>query len=636
MVILQIILTGIFIPYSSRCFMKRALSFVIVFLLLTGTFSFSQSPTSVPAFLKKIEADPDSIRFEKLSEFVLDLADQLHYVEADQVAGELSKIADQTNSIGFKGRVHMSAAYIAKQQNDKTVAINNYQKAQQYFQKSGDVKREIRSFQRIGMIYISNRDVTHAQQYIERAFKLAQNHKMEDEIANLYTDKATIEDIRGDFNLALDYNQKAVDLYKKMGEDHYVTLFNRGIILKNAGRFNESIHVYEECLAYAQRTNFKEMLEMIYVNMPLTLLQVGDTDRAEAYAKKALELAPASFNKLVLNREAYDILSKVAVKRQAFEKAYDYQQKWIVYRDSIFDLESNRQLVEAESKFQVKEKQQEIHRLDQENAERRLQLFWLSAGLLLLAVVLFIAVWQYLVIKRVNGKLETTNATLQTANQQINKQSFQLKELMQELHHRVKNNLAIVSSLLSLQADRLDDQKAALAVMEGQQRVEAMSLIHNQLYLTDNVTGVNMQEYVADLTTGLMQSFRQKDSFQMNLDIAPIVLDVELAVPIGLIINELTTNAFKHAYKEVEDAELSIRLWNEDKMYLEIRDNGPGIAPEDWQKTGDSFGKRLIKSLTKQAKGQIAVFSESGSRFLLSFPKSVIVGPQDRTDTVLA
>ena len=615
--------------------MKGAISFLICFLWLAGTVAFGQSETSIPGFLKNIETEPDSIRFEKLSEFVLDLADQLHFVEADQIVGELRRIAKETNSIGFKGRVYMSVAYIAKQQNDKTAAISNYQKAQECFRKSGDLKREIRSFQRISMVYITTRDVAHAQQYTDRAFKLAQDHKMEDEIANLYTDKATIEDIRGDFNLALDYNQKAVDLYKKMGEDHYVTLFNRGIILKNAGRFHESIRVYEECLAYAQKTNFKEMLEMIYVNMPLTLLQVGDTDRAEAYAKKALELAPESFNKLVLNREAYDILAKVAVKRKAFDKAYDYQQKWIVYRDSIFNLESNRQLVEAESKFQVKEKQQEIQMLDQENAERRLQLFWLTAGILLLAIVLLIAVWQYVVIKRVNGKLEATNATLQTANQQINKQSFQLKELMQELHHRVKNNLAIVSSLLSLQADRLDDQKAALAVMEGQQRVEAMSLIHNQLYLTDNVTGVNMKEYVADLTTGLMQSFRQKDPFNMSLDIEPIVLDVELAVPIGLIINELTTNAFKHAYKEVEEAELSIRLWNEDKMYLEIRDNGPGIAPEDWQKTGDSFGKRLIKSLTKQAKGQIAVFSESGSRFLLSFPKSVVVGSQDIGDTVL-
>ncbi|HEV7380481.1 MAG TPA: histidine kinase dimerization/phosphoacceptor domain -containing protein [Dyadobacter sp.] len=617
--------------------MRVFLSFLVCLQLFIFTNGYCQfdSTLAVSAFLKKIEGESDSLRFEKLGAYIAETADKLRFVDADQAAAEQRKIANKTGSTGFAGRTYMSLGYIARQQDDKTGSISNYQKAQELFRKSGDVKREIRSFQRIAGIYISNRDVAHAEQYVQRALKLAFGQKMENEIAYLYTDQATVEDIRGNYNAALDYNQKAVNILKKIGEDHYVTLFNRGIILKNAGRFQESIGVYEECLAYAQNTNFPEMLEMIYVNMPYSLLQVGDTERAEAYAKKVLELAPGSFNKLAITRDAYDILAKVALKRNAFEKAYNFQLKWIAYRDSVFNLETNRQLVEAESKFQVKEKQQEIQRLDNENRERKLQLFWLTAGLLLLAIVLFIAVWQYLVIRRVNRKLEETNFNLQTANQQINTQSLQLKELMQELHHRVKNNLAIVSSLLSLQADRLDDQKAALAVMEGQQRVEAMSLIHNQLYLTDNVTGVNMKEYVSDLTTGLMQSFRQGDPFHMRLDIEPIVLDVELAVPIGLIINELTTNAFKHAYKEVEEAELSIRLWNEDKMYLEIKDNGPGIAPEDWQKTGDSFGKRLIKSLTKQAKGQIAVFSESGSRFLLSFPKSVVPGKEDATETIL-
>ena len=196
-----------------------------------------------------------------------------------------------------------------------------------------------------------------------------------------------------------------------------------------------------------------------------------------------------------------------------------------------------------------------------------------------------------------------------------------IKLLMKELHHRVKNNLQIVSSLLSLQSFRIKDQAAFIAVQEGQRRIEAMSLIHQRLYIQDNVTQVNIKEFITDIAESLMQAYGfEKNNFQLDVIVKDELLEVDKAIPLSIIINELITNAFKYAYNEVSAPSLKISLTKKvENVELLITDNGQGINIDNW-KTNDGYGKELIQTFTQQIEGSLTVSVNNGTTFKIVFP----------------
>ncbi|MCY7352471.1 MAG: sensor histidine kinase [Cytophagaceae bacterium] len=195
----------------------------------------------------------------------------------------------------------------------------------------------------------------------------------------------------------------------------------------------------------------------------------------------------------------------------------------------------------------------------------------------------------------------------------------QLELLMRELHHRVKNNLAIISGLLNLQSYELVDEQAIRAVQQGQQRVEAMSLIHQRLYQTEHVTRLDIREYITDLAESLMHAYGyDRTRFDLTIDVSEQWLDVELAIPLGLILNELITNSFKYAYQHVDYPALRIALRCDGGLILDVQHNGPGIELSRWYEPGGSFGKQLIFSLGEQLGGQYELSTDQGTHFRLS------------------
>nr|WP_236065428.1 sensor histidine kinase [Niastella soli] len=196
---------------------------------------------------------------------------------------------------------------------------------------------------------------------------------------------------------------------------------------------------------------------------------------------------------------------------------------------------------------------------------------------------------------------------------------------MKELHHRVKNNLQIVSSLLSLQTYKVQDEEAVLVLKESQQRVQAMSFIHQRLYKTESLTAVNMKEYLTDLAESLVSSYGYtNDDFDLYISVEKEMLDIDKALPIGLIINELATNALKYAYKEVHRPSLNINITEEDtKLVCIIKDNGIGIDEQQWKQQKKSFGKQLITALCKQLRAQQSLVVSAGTEFIITIPKQV-------------
>jgi len=209
-----------------------------------------------------------------------------------------------------------------------------------------------------------------------------------------------------------------------------------------------------------------------------------------------------------------------------------------------------------------------------------------------------------------------------TARQQAEehlKSSLKEKEvLLKEIHHRVKNNLQIISSLLNLQSGYIQDPQAGEMFKESRNRVKSMALIHERLYQSKDLARIDFAEYVRNLTTHLFRSYGvNTHTVGLKIDVGNILLDIDTAIPCGLIINELVTNSLKYAFPPGVAGKICIDLHREHhgQLALVVSDNGAGLPPDfDFQKT-DSLGLQLVGTLTDQLEGKIQLERDGGTTF---------------------
>jgi PAS domain S-box-containing protein len=211
------------------------------------------------------------------------------------------------------------------------------------------------------------------------------------------------------------------------------------------------------------------------------------------------------------------------------------------------------------------------------------------------------------------------------AEEQI-KASLQEKEvLLKEVHHRVKNNMQVISSLLSLQSGYITDESMREMLKESQHRIRSMALVHEKLYQSKNFARINLKEYVRALIRDLTRSYRpHAGTIGVEIDIGDMFLGVDQAIPCGLIINELVSNSFRHAFPEGKSGHLSVSLYKEESLVsLVVRDDGVGIPQEIDYANTESLGLRLVNLLARdQLHGNIALDRSQGTEFRITFTES--------------
>ncbi|UXX78449.1 hypothetical protein N7E81_13895 [Reichenbachiella carrageenanivorans] len=191
--------------------------------------------------------------------------------------------------------------------------------------------------------------------------------------------------------------------------------------------------------------------------------------------------------------------------------------------------------------------------------------------------------------------------------------------LLKEIHHRVKNNLQLVSSILYIQSHHLKDKAAKAAVREGQSRIKSMSLIHQKLYANDAYAKIDMKDYVTDLAQILQDTFQPKNNVDLAIEVRDITMDIDTAVPLGLILTELISNAYKHVFSTITQGKLQIKLHQTPTgFHLLVSDNGTKGLPTDFDKK-KSMGVTLVYSLVKQIRGVLTVEQTNGTAFKIDF-----------------
>ena len=192
--------------------------------------------------------------------------------------------------------------------------------------------------------------------------------------------------------------------------------------------------------------------------------------------------------------------------------------------------------------------------------------------------------------------------------------------LLKEIHHRVKNNLQIISSILNLQSSFVSDENTLEILQESRNRIRSMAIIHENLYRTEDFSSINFADYLYNLVTNLIASYRIHDVIHLETDIDEIDLVLDQAIPCGLFVNELITNSLKYAWKNDEEGTIFIKLKEVDsRVTLVIADDGIGLPTNFENMSSDTLGLQLVITLVEQLDGELVVNCAKGTEYLINF-----------------
>ncbi len=225
-------------------------------------------------------------------------------------------------------------------------------------------------------------------------------------------------------------------------------------------------------------------------------------------------------------------------------------------------------------------------------------------------------------VEKALKSLQKENKARKKIENDISRSLKEKEVLLKEIHHRVKNNLQIVSSLFYFQSKKITDPVTLEIFRDGQNRVKSMALIHEKLYQSGDLANIDFKEYVKKLSNFLFQSYGVNQSkFKLKNNVTNVQLNVNMAVPCGLIINELISNSFKHGFKGMESGEIRIDMEHDEnnKLILKVSDNGKGMPKDLNIAESDSLGLRLVNNLTIQLNGKVEFFNRNGTTVKITF-----------------
>ncbi|RFM30563.1 tetratricopeptide repeat protein [Deminuibacter soli] len=307
-----------------------------------------------------------------------------------------------------------------------------------------------------------------------------------------------------------------------------------------------------------------------------------------------------------------------------YKEAYETKAREHEITDSFFYQAISHNIESLKAEYELEKSKARIKELSYISSQKQLELQQSTlvrnitfGGIIVLVIILAMLYNQYRIKQRNNREMHEKNASLE---QLVNEKEWLLKEI----HHRVKNNLQIAISLLNTQSVYLNSEEAVAAIQQSGHRMQAMALIHQKLYQTDNMALLNMPNFVHELADYLRESFNTGYRIQFHVDIDPIELEISQTIPIGLILNETITNAIKYAFPDNAKGVIYIRMREdeEDFITLEIQDTGKGLPYNFNDEDMHAMGMRLIKVLTQQLEGQLSFTNENGLLIRLEFMRS--------------
>ncbi|MDP9077681.1 MAG: sensor histidine kinase [Bacteroidota bacterium] len=413
-----------------------------------------------------------------------------------------------------------------------------------------------------------------------------------------------------------------------------------GLCYQGMGNYHAAEKAYLQMVRLTEINNKKDPSprSMVSYNQMIAdfYVKTKQYGKAERYLNKLDTVPKVNIGPIVIGQLQL-LQFKVDSAFGRFLPAINDFQAYKKRNDSIFNAVKLKQVNELQIKYETEKKDKDLLLLKKQNqvsvllVEKGTFRQKLIAGCaLFLAILLGIGYRRYREKLRHNRELQLQKEEITLKNSDLEQLLTENQWLLREVHHRVKNNLQIVMSLLNSQSAHLLDENALNAVRESRMRVQAMSLIHQKLYGCEDVATISMPEYIDELVANLKDSFKSGKNVRIIQEIAPLTLDVSQAVPVGLILNEAITNAMKYAFPFTASDLLVIKMSHKLPfgISLTITDNGRGLPSDLNLDKVKSFGLKLIKGLTEDLGGSLSIAGDSGTEIRVSF--DLISLPQRR------
>lgn len=545
---------------------------------------------------------------------LLDLAWEYSYANVDSsefYCFESIRLAEQRNNQTDLAisKSMLAIVYDIKGEIEEAAAL--YLEVAKYYEDQNNLEELSKTYNNLGVLFFYRDQYEKSWEYYLKSMMIDSTLGNEQGVAESMVNLAAISNIHGDYDQALRYLKKGEKISNKYPENTWV---KKGIYdglannLLYRGKYDSSLIYYKR--EYQILTNENDIHSTLTCLNGIISAYLGKVkyDSALQYLTIAEQLS-ANYDEVAIRKKRNELGAILFAALGNYRKAFDYQKRYQIVSDSISQQESLKITNELEEKYQAEQKENEIAQLElaQQQSKNQRNIILLIAALILGVSVLL------LILYRVKSRSEAA----------ITKSLNEKETLLKEIHHRVKNNLQVVSSLLSMQSRFIKDEQALGAVNEGQTRVESMALIHQKLYQENNLSGVSAKEYIEDLAEVLKQSYSTNDEVEFEYDVEDLTIDVDTIIPIGLIMNELICNSLKHAFPENHDGIISVRLKeNNSQLRLEVSDNGVGAdGPSDDQ----SFGMVLIDSLAMKLKATLQIDTKNGTSTVLTISKYKLV-----------
>lgn len=508
------------------------------------------------------------------------------------------------------------------------IAIPNFINAIKLFEELKDENSVAQCYSQMGICYFLQYQYDNALLYYTKAIDIYLKTNNKKDLAGVLINQGIVYTYINRLTDAEKNYLKALEIYKETNNAAGLspTYNSLGKIYYDKKDFKTAIEYYKKSEEYSLSINNQYNLIPTYNSLALCYKKLKQYPEAKTYSEKSIE-----FSKQIgaLERELFchETLAAILFDMGDYKNSFISQKNYDKIKDSLFTADKNDALAEMQAKFDVEKNRQKVKEVELEKkVNDDLHFKQQLILVIIIAVVLLSLVFTVVLLrnrKRVAILLEQKNAAIQ--------ENLEQKEMMMgEIHHRVKNNLQMVSSILDLQARDLTDEKSMRVIEDSLNRINAISLIHQRLYQSDNIRGIKINTYLQELAIDIVKNFSSSvktNSIVLKYNIDDLNMDLETAIPIGLITAELITNSCKYAFTNIVQPQIEIELTKTDSaLLLSISDNGVGKGSSKMN-TGTSFGTKLIKSLSRKLRAEIIEnSSEKGTSITLKINSFKIYG----------
>lgn len=526
----------------------------------------------------------------------------------------LRTLAGALNNIGF---IYDDKGEIVK-------ALDYYHKSLKIREKIDDKHGIAETFNNIGIIYINQGDLDRALYYYQKSMKVKENLNDKKSLATTLNNIGAIYRNKENIKLALFYYNQSLALRKEINDKVgiAVSLSNIGTIYKSENKLDTALQFYLESLKLREEVNDKQGLIKVHSNISDLQLERNHLKEAKYHGFLSLKLAQ-DLGLIEGIRNASRFLSEIYKAENNWEQAFIMQDLYHKMKDSIRNTSTELIALKQQSKYDLEKAEQDNKLLVKENdiqqlktlRNRILAIFFIVAFVFSLIIVIY--------IYRGYRKKVVINELLEIQKNEAQRKNEEKIAMLKEIHHRVKNSLQVVSSLIRLQANEIEDEQIGKMFEETQNRVLSIARLHEQMYNTENLKEINIKTHFTPLVKNLIKDYKIDTKVNVDIDFPAVEMSSKTLVPLGLIINEMISNSLKYAFVNRAEGLIKVHIKPAHGNFYEmiIGDNGIGMKKDFDFENSNSLGTQLIYIFTEQLNGTIQRIDEEGTFFRILFEK---------------